>query len=101
MTELFIYYRARVDRASALRVEALAMQARLRREHPGLNARLLCRPESVDGLHTWMETYATDPMQRGVDVVAAARRSIDAEAAGLVSLIEGPRHMEVFVACAC
>lgn len=99
MTELFIYYRAKADRADTVRREVQAMQDRLRRRHPHLTARLLRRPEATDGLHTWMETYACDPSRPEAGPPALAE--IEAEAAGLLPLIEGARHVETFLACAC
>jgi Domain of unknown function (DUF4936) len=97
--ELFIYYRVRAERAEELRTAALAMQARLRRELPHLTARLLHGSDTVDGLHTWMETYATDPVHHA-DAAAPWRERVEAEAACLAPLIEGRRHVEVFTACA-
>ena len=78
-SELFIYYRADVAHAAALAGAAQHMQAALCIRHPGLSARLLCRPEAREGQHTWMEAYALpgsfhrDPADRLL--VAAARRS--------------------------
>lgn len=94
--ELFIYYRAEPARAEALADAVRAMQAALCREHPGLVARLLCRPELRDGLHTWMETYALP--RGGSEVLLAA--AIERAAAGLVPLLAGPRRAEHFIACA-
>lgn len=94
--ELFIYYRADPERAEALADAVRAMQAALCREHPGLVARLLCRPELRDGLHTWMEAYALP--QGASEVVLAA--AIERAAAGLAPLLAGPRRAEHFIACA-
>ena len=97
MTELFIYYRVKADRAETLLRQAQAMQQRLRYHHPRLSARVLRRPEASDGLHTWMEIYACDPAEAGAPPLAA----IEAEAACLAELIDGARHVETFIACAC
>jgi hypothetical protein len=91
--ELFIYYRATIENASVLHAAALALQAELRARHPGLQARLLRRPEAVNGLHTWMETYAapsgiSDSLQGEIETVAHAK---------LAPLTAGARHTESFV----
>jgi hypothetical protein len=99
MRELFIYYRTSPFNAEALREKALDLQARLRTRHTGLEARLLLRPEAKDGLMTWMETYAMRQSPEGVP--EAVQNEIEM-VAGMVlgPLIEGPRHTEVFNACA-
>lgn len=103
MTELFIYYRAQADRAEALCREVRAMQDRLRRDHPHLTARLLRRPAVSDGRHTWMEIYAC--AATAATECTPPLAAIEAEAAGLAALIDGPRHVETFIdigaACAC
>ncbi|MEO8154120.1 MAG: DUF4936 family protein [Rhizobacter sp.] len=99
MRELFIYYQATIENASVLHATALALQAELQAQHPGLQTRLLRRPEAANGLHTWMETYAaplspngiSESLQSEIESVASAK---------LASLIEGQRHTESFVACA-
>ena len=101
MRELFIYYRSPERHASALQARAHDFQARLCLDHPGLRARLLRRPEVKDGRITWMETYAIDPMTPGaLDETLQAQIEEHARAA-LAGLIEGDRHLEVFVTCAC
>jgi len=97
--ELFIYYRATIENASVLHAAALSLQAELRARHPGLQARLLRRPEAADGLHTWMETYAAPSSTHGIS--ESLRGEIESAAhAKLASLISGPRHTESFIACA-
>lgn len=111
MRELFVYYRVRPDDAAALGAAVAAMQARLQSKHPGLLARLLRqrehRPEDADSLgglptaeasSTWMETYAVNARGSPAGVTAAIESAIEAEAAPLLSMIDGPRHTEVFVA---
>jgi hypothetical protein len=100
MRELFIYYRSRAERAAELAERVRALQAGLCRRHPRLRARLLCRPQSRDGLQTWMETYSTDPMLHPDGVSAELQQDIEAQAAELHDCIEGERHTEVFTACA-
>ena len=61
MTELFVYYRVRLEDAVAARAQVQALHTELRAVAPDLNARLLRRPDDADGQQTWMETYALDP----------------------------------------
>ncbi len=90
--ELFIYYRIRAGDAVAALAAAESMQAQLRAGHPGLEARLLRRPESEAGRETWMECY------RGVEGSAALVAAIERAAAGWSGLVDGTRHVEVFEA---
>lgn len=101
MRELFIYYRSREEHASAVQARVLEFQARLRRDHPALLARLLRRPEVKSGLITWMETYSVDPMTTGPRLDEALLRQIEVHAQCLSDVVEGERHIEVFVPCAC
>ena len=99
--ELFIYYRSPEHHAPAVQARAHEFQARLCLDHPGLRARLLRRPEVKDGRITWMETYAIVPMTPvALDDTLQAQIERHAGAA-LAGLIEGDRHLEVFVPCAC
>ncbi len=99
MRELFIYYRTTIENAAELHVAALALQADLRARHPGLQTRLLRRPEAANGLHTWMETYAAPLSPTGISESLHAEIEAAAQAK-LASLITGPRHTEGFDACA-
>lgn len=100
MRELFIYYRSRADREAEVAQRVRAWQASLCERHPGLQARLLRRPGTRDGLQTWMETYSI-PMSENPDGVSAElQQAIEAQAAALSDCIEGTRHTEVFNACA-
>lgn len=99
MRELFIYYRATIENASVLHAAALALQSELQARHPGLQARLLRRPEASNGLHTWMETYAAPQSPQGI--TESLQAEIEAAAhTRLASLIAGLRHTESFVSCA-
>jgi hypothetical protein len=97
MRELFIYYQAKVIDEAALKAAAVELQTRLRARFDGLRTRLLRRPDAVDGLFTWMETYAlpatldADALQRDIEAAAAQT---------LARWTVGARHVEVFVACA-
>jgi len=98
MRELFVYYRVSSSDAAAVQAAVHEMQAQLRAESPALVTRLLRRPGDNDGLQTWMETYSAPLTSDGVTPTLQAR--IEAQALVLAPLIAGPRHTEVFVACA-
>ena len=101
MRELFIYYRVRSEQAAAALVAARSFQARLGQAFPELRMRLLQRPEATDGCQTWMETYATDPMNAPQGITPAHEAAIESMAeAALLPYLAGPRHTEVFIACA-
>lgn len=101
MHELFIYYRAKVLDEAALLADVQAMQRDLQVRFPGLQARLLRRPEAADGLHTWMETYALPRASHGTSLDGPVRNAIEAAAsAALGRWIAGVRHVEVFRPCA-
>jgi hypothetical protein len=74
------------------------MQRSLCESHAGLKAELLQRPAAPgEPTLTLMETYTLEPLGIG----AALQARIEAEAqAALARWIEGPRHTEVFAACA-
>ena len=110
MRELFIYYRVRSgDETGALNV-VTAFQNRLRQRHPQLGARLLRRAGSGGAMQTWMETYAMNPQQGEQQprqhpqqqVVAGIsehlQQEIESMAAELAPYLDGPRHVEIFVA---
>jgi Domain of unknown function (DUF4936) len=100
MRELFVYYRLRSIDAAAALTAVHSLQAQLRKRHPQLIARLLRRPEEVDGCQTWMETYSTDPMQDPAGISAELQSDIEAQARVLLPMLDGPRHAELFIACA-
>ncbi len=101
MPELFIYYRSRVECAAEVVAQVRGFQAQLVLEHPALVARLLRRPEPKDGLLTWMETYAFATMNPAPTLDAELQQQIEIRAACIRRLIEGERHTEVFIPCAC
>lgn len=100
MRELFIYYRSPQDEAANVARRVHEFQARLTAGHPGLVARLLCRPEVVDGVHTWMETYSMNPAHNSDGIVPALAAEIEAQARCLAPCLIGARHVEVFAPCA-
>jgi Domain of unknown function (DUF4936) len=103
MRELFVYYRVEAHATAAAQVSVLAMQAQLRRAHPALVARLLCREgesDAPDSGPTWMETYAMNSGRVDVDIDLALQAVIESAAEALGPGLIGPRHTEVFFACA-
>jgi hypothetical protein len=97
LRELYIYYRVNDGDAPAALQAARSMQQRLREQHPGLQARLLRRPQAgSDGLQTWMETYALPD----AGVTTALEDEITRAASAWAAYISGPRHCEVFTPCA-
>ena len=100
MRELFIYYRISVTDAAAARTLVDAFQARLRERHPGLTARLLCRPDELENQQTWMETYSFDPTIHAGGVSPELQVEIEMQARDLSHVVTGIRHTEVFVSCA-
>jgi len=94
--ELFIYYRAEPARVEAVAGAVQQMQAQLCDAHPGLQARLLRRPDVRDGLQTWMEIYR---LPEGTSPVALAA-AIERAAESLQAQLTGRRHVEHFAECA-
>jgi Domain of unknown function (DUF4936) len=100
MRELFIYYRVRVANAALALAAVQRLQAQLQSLHPQLRPRLLRRTDEVDGAQTWMETYSTDAMRDPAGITAELQAAIETLAQPLAPLLDGPRHTEVFIACA-
>jgi hypothetical protein len=96
MRELYVYYRVPEDAADAAAREVATLHTELRASWPGLDARLLRRPDASGGQQTWMEVYTRSPA--GVD--AALQAEIEAHAARRLTHVAGARHVEVFLACA-
>lgn len=96
MIDLYVYYKVRQEHAARLAPLVRAMQARLRDGH-GVAAQLKRRPQTKDGMQTWMEVYP------GVDAGFPAVLAQAESEAGLAGLVDGPRRSEVFTdltACA-
>ena len=87
MIDLYVYYKVRETDAAALAPRVRAMQAALAQP----DFQLKRRPESKDGMQTWMEVYP------GVGHGFQARLDEAAAQAALSGLIAGPRRAEVFV----
>ena len=96
--ELFVYYRVAESAAEAACSAAVAMQAKLCTAYPGLQARLLRRPEAADGRCTLMETYSCG----AGGGVGSVLQSVIAQAAttAMAGWQLGERHTEVFLPCA-
>jgi len=100
MRELYVYYRVPAAAVARTEREVRALQADLRSAHPGLRARWLRRPVEPDVTETWMEIYAVDPAIAPDGIDADLEQAIASTAACRLTGIDGPRHVEVFLACA-
>ncbi len=87
--DLYIYYQVKEADTASLQAAVVSMQAELARTH-GVACQLKRRPESKDGMQTWMEVYAGTPAD------FAATLGVAAERAGLSTWTSGARHTEVF-----
>jgi hypothetical protein len=87
--DLYVYYKVSELHAAALAPRVLAMQAAL--AAGGVCVQLKRRPESKDGMQTWMEVYP------GVSEAFANELAQASARAGFDGLIDGPRRSEVFV----
>ena len=90
--ELYLYYRAPVTRAAAVQAAFECLRQALRGQVPGLDSRLLRRPEVLDAEHTWMEIHALDG---GIDAELEARIEA-AAAAAFAGVPIGTRHRRAF-----
>ncbi len=97
--ELYVYFKAPARQADAVQAAVMEMQSRLRSEVPGLQARLLRRDKAADAVDTWMETYAL-PDGGAAGVTDTLGATIEQRAIAWSALRDGPRHIEVFDACA-
>lgn len=89
MFDLYIYYQVTDAHAARLLSLVRAMQAALARDE-GVVTGLKRRPESAQGLQTWMEIYT------GTAPDFADRLTLAVANAGLAQLVDGRRHTEVF-----
>lgn len=88
--DLYIYYKVKDADAASLQAAVVSMQAALRQHH-GIAGKLKRRPETKDGLQTWMEVYESAPQGFAAELEAAVHQ------AGVLEWIAGLRHTEVFV----
>jgi len=89
MIDLFIYYRVQDADAASLQTLVNAMQTGLAQQH-GVTGQLKRRPETSDDLQTWMEIYPA------TQHVFAGALELAVQQAGLMALIVGVRHTEIF-----
>lgn len=87
--DLYIYYRVAPEQARQLAQAAAAMQERLCRQ-VGVAAALKRRPPSGQDAMTFMEIYTAVP----AGFLPVLERAV--EEAGLATLIQGSRHVEIF-----
>ena len=88
--DLYIYYKVKDADAVSLQAAAAVMQVTLAQRH-GVAGQLKRRPETREGMQTWMEVYPSTP-----EGFAAVLDSAVHEA-GLLAWIAGLRHTEVFM----
>ncbi|CAN5356134.1 hypothetical protein BH09PSE5_BH09PSE5_47420 [soil metagenome] len=100
MREIYVYYKLAEQDEARAREFVEDAQRRLARDYPGLVGRLLRRPDrGVDGLRTWMETYAMSDEAGSAGIDALIERDIEQAALPLLPLLRGARHVEAFIAC--
>ena len=87
--DLYVYYQVRNEDAAALMPQVHAMQAQLFIRYQ-VAGQLKRRPETRDGLQTWMEVY---PATRGGFDDALTRAVLDG---ALLARTVGKRHTELF-----
>ena len=100
---IFVYYKLAATRAPRLRQAHAALALRWPAWRPELMRRADAGAgtgESADRLQTWMEVYRLDDEKERDP--ACWRQLIEAHArdAGILDLIDGDRHYEVFESCA-
>jgi hypothetical protein len=89
-TDCYVYYKVRAANGTLLRERVAGLQQRLQAQW-GVACSLKRRPQSKDGLDTWMEVYLAVPegFEQGL-----ARELHDAQ---VQDLIDGERHVEHFL----
>ncbi len=92
MTDIYVYYRVRLEHAAQLHPQVKAMQADLAAQF-GVTAALKRRSDEQQSLQTWMEIYEAVP-QGFLPALheATARAQLP---------VEGERHVETFVDIPC
>ena len=88
--DLYIYYKVRDADAASLQKAVAAMQAQLAAQF-AFKSELKRRPESNEGIQTWMEIYPAAPGNFAATLADAVER------AGLAQWIVGARHVEAFM----
>ncbi len=88
--DLYVYYKVDPAAAAELATRVTAMQSQLAsNQHVAVALRR--RPGEQDGKQTWMEVYPDVPAGFDAALAQAVGES------GIVGLIDGPRHTEIFV----
>lgn len=90
MIDLYVYYKVREQDAAALEPRVRALQAALSARF-GVDGQLKRRPDTRDGLQTWMEVYPAVTEAFQAALADAARE------AGMDASLAGPRRAEVFM----
>ncbi len=88
--DIYLYYTIHEADAAVTRTHVAALQQRLGRAydiHPSVRR----RPETHDGLQTWMEIYPDVPVGFDSVIAQAAREE------GLTELATNGRHAEIFM----
>lgn len=88
--DLYIYYKVKDTDAASLLAALVPMQAALAQRH-GVACQLKRRPDTKDGVQTWMEVYPAVT----ATFEAALREAV--AAAGVDQYTTGLRHTEVFM----
>jgi tartrate dehydratase beta subunit/fumarate hydratase class I family protein len=88
--DLYIYYKVKDADAASLQAAVVSMQAALGQRH-GVVGRLKRRPDTKDGVQTWMEVYESTPEGFAAMLDSAVHE------AGVLEWIAGLRHTEVFL----
>jgi len=87
--DLYIYYKVKDADAASLQAAVAAMQATLMQHH-GVAGQLKRRPDTKDGVQTWMEVYEATPAGFAALLDSAVHQ------AGVLEWTAGLRHTEVF-----
>ena len=89
--DIYLYYTVRELDAAATHTRVTALQHRLGKQYD-IKPAVRRRPETRDGLQTWMEIYPDVPIGFDSVIEQAAREE------GLSELATNGRHVEVFIA---
>ena len=88
--DLYIYYKVRDADAASLQTAVAAMQAQFAAQF-AVKSELKRRPESNEGIQTWMEIYPAASGNFAATLADAVER------AGLAQWTVGARHVEAFM----
>ena len=88
--DLYVYYRVQHHHSAELQALVITMQKKLNNLH-GMNFSLKRRVEKNVDYQTWMETYCSVADEFSDVLERAVQNS------GVIRLIDGERHNEIFV----